>query len=103
MGQGVGEANLRSGIWTRGVVSARWVFFEVGVREMGYSGAEMAPFLGVTTSSVNRVTVSEILLKVRNYLNALSSLRISHLRPAFESSPGYLGGPSGGNLQVRTS
>jgi hypothetical protein len=38
---------------------------------MGYSGAEMARFLGVTTSSVNRVTVSEILPKVRKYLNAL--------------------------------
>jgi hypothetical protein len=32
-----------------------------------------------------------VLPKVRNYLNALSNLRISHLRPAFESSPGYLG------------
>jgi len=38
---------------------------------MGYSGTEMAGFLGVTTSSVNRVTVSEIFPKVRNYLNAL--------------------------------
>jgi len=38
---------------------------------MGDSRAEMARCLGVTTLSVNRVTVSEILLKVRNYLNAL--------------------------------
>jgi len=40
-------------------------------REMGYSGAEMAPFLGVTTSSVNWLAASEILPKVRKYLNAL--------------------------------
>jgi len=40
-------------------------------RQMGYSGAEMARFLGVTISSVNRVTVSETLPKVRKYLNAL--------------------------------
>ena len=47
------------------------LFFEVGMREVGYSGTEMARFLRVTTSSVNRVTVSEILPKVRKYLNAL--------------------------------
>ena len=70
VGQGVGEADLRSGIWTRGVVRARRLVCQPAKREMGYSGAEMARFLGVTTSSVNRVTVSEVLPKVRKYLNA---------------------------------
>lgn len=74
MGQGVGEADLRSGIWTRGVVRARRLVCQAAKREMGDSGAEMAPYLGVTTSSVNRVTVSEILPKVRKYLNALQNL-----------------------------
>ncbi len=40
-------------------------------REMGYSGTEMAPLSGVTTSSVNRLAVSDIPPKVMNYLNAL--------------------------------
>ena len=71
VGQGVGEADLRSGIWTRGVVRARRLVCQAAKREMGYSRAEMARFLGVTTSSVKRVTASEILPKVRKYLNAL--------------------------------
>ncbi len=71
VGQAVGEADLRSGIWTRGVVRARRLVCQAAKREMGYSRAEMARFLGVTTSSVKRVTASEILPKVRKYLNAL--------------------------------
>jgi predicted transcriptional regulator len=38
---------------------------------MGYSGAEVARFLGVTTSAVNRLAVSEELPEVRKYLKAL--------------------------------
>ena len=71
VGQGVGEAGLRSGIWTRGVVRVRRLVCQTAKREMGYSGAEMADSLVVTISSVNRVTVSEILPKFRKYLNAL--------------------------------
>lgn len=70
-GQGVGEADLRSGIRTRGLVTARRLFCQLAVREMGYSGAEVARFLGVTTSSVNRLAVSEQLRGIRRYLNAL--------------------------------
>ena len=69
--QGVGEADLRSGIWTRGVVRARRLVCQAAKREMGYSGADMVRFLGATTSSVNRVTVSEIFPNVRKYPNAL--------------------------------
>lgn len=84
VGQGVGEADLRSGIWTRGVVRARRLVCQAAKREMVYSEAEMARFLGVTTSSVNRVTVSEILSKVRKYLTALQNLH-----PAFPSCPAF--------------
>jgi hypothetical protein len=49
----------------------RRVFCQVAVRAMGYSGAEVARFLGVTTSSVNRLAVSEQLPEVRRYLSAL--------------------------------
>jgi len=70
VGQRVGEADLRSGIWTRGMVRARRLVCQAAKPEMGYSGTEMAPFLGVTTSSVNRAAVSAILPKIRNYLSA---------------------------------
>jgi len=71
VGQGVGDADLRSGIWTRGVVGARRLVCQAAKREMGDSGAEMVRFLGVTTSSINRVTASERLPMLRKYLNAL--------------------------------
>ena len=70
-GEGVEEADLRSGVRTRGVVRARRLFCQVAARERGYLGAEVARFLGVTTSSVNRLAVSERLPGVRKYLNAL--------------------------------
>ena len=71
VGQGVGDADLRSGIWTRGVVRARRLVCQAAKREMGASGAEMARCLGVTASSVNWLAASEILPKVRKSLNAL--------------------------------
>ncbi len=80
VGQGVGEADLRSGIWTRGVVGARRLVCQAAKWEKGYSRAETARFLGVRASSVNRVPVSEILPQVRYYLNALQNPR-----PAFSA------------------
>ena len=35
-------------------MNARQVLFWFGVRELGYSGAEVARYLGVSTSCVNR-------------------------------------------------
>jgi REP-associated tyrosine transposase len=64
-------AVLRSGIRRRDVVRARRLFCQIAVQGMGYTGAEVARFLGVTTSSVNRLAVSEELPEVRKYLNAL--------------------------------
>ncbi len=69
--EGIPEWELRSGIRRAGVVRARRVFCQVAVRGMGYSGAEVARFLGVTTSAVNRLVVSEELPEVRKYLKAL--------------------------------
>ena len=45
---------LRSGSRRHKVVNARQVLFWFGVRELGYSGAEVARYLGVSTSCVNR-------------------------------------------------
>ncbi len=53
------------------VVRARRVFCQVAVQGMGYSGAGVARFLGVTTSSVNRLAASEELPEVKRYLKAL--------------------------------
>lgn len=57
--EGVTEAELRSGSRARRVGRGRQVFSQVAVRKLGYSGAEVARFLGVTTSAVNRAATSE--------------------------------------------
>lgn len=41
------------------------------MKGMGYPGAEVARFLGVTTSAVNRLAVAVELADVKKYLNAL--------------------------------
>ena len=69
--EGVPAAALRSGSRMREVVRARRLFCQIAVKGMGYAGAEVARFLGVTTSCVNRLAVSEELPEVRRYLNAL--------------------------------
>ncbi len=51
---------------------ARRVFCQVAVRGLECSGAEVARFLGVTTSSVTRLAVLEELPEVRQYVNALT-------------------------------
>ena len=63
-GEGVTEGELRSGSRRPGVVRARRVFCQVAVQGMGHSGAGVARFLGVTTSSVNRLAASEELPEV---------------------------------------
>jgi hypothetical protein len=68
---GVSESELRSGNRRRAVVRARRLFCQIAVKGMGYAGAEVARFLGVTTSSVNRLAASEDLPEVRKHLNAL--------------------------------
>jgi hypothetical protein len=67
-GEGIEELELRSGIRKRGVVRARRLFCQLTVRRMGYPGAEVARFLGVTTSSVNRLAVSEDVASLKKYL-----------------------------------
>ena len=69
-GEHIAAADLHSGRRTRRVVQARRLFCQVAVRGMGYSGAAVARFLGVTTSAVNRLAASEDLPQTRNYLKA---------------------------------
>ncbi len=66
--EGVLLADLRSGARTRTVVKSRRLFCQIAVRRMGYSGAAVARFLGVTTSAVNRLAMSDELPDFMNYL-----------------------------------
>jgi hypothetical protein len=67
-GEGIEESELRSGIRKREVVRARRLFCQLAIGKMGYPGAEVARFLGVTTSSVNRLAVSEEVANLNEYL-----------------------------------
>jgi len=56
-------------IWVkRDVVRAKRVFCQLAVKEIGYSGAEVARFLGVTTSAVHGSGNSEEIPEVNRYL-----------------------------------
>jgi len=49
------------------VVKSRRVFCQIAVKKMGYSGADVARFLGINTSAVNRLAVSDELPEVAKY------------------------------------
>jgi len=67
-GEGVEETELRKGGRKREVVRARRLFCQLATGRMGYPGAEVARYLGVTTSSVNRLAVSEEVGNLTKYL-----------------------------------
>ncbi len=67
-GEGVDEAGLRSGLRKREVVRSRRIFCQIAVKKMGYSGADVARFLGINTSAVNRLAVSDELPEVEKYV-----------------------------------
>jgi putative transposase len=67
-GQGVDERELRSGLRKRQVVKSRRIFSQIAVKKMGYSGADVARFLGINTSAVNRLAVSDELPEVEKYI-----------------------------------
>lgn len=57
--EGVAASAILSGARRRQIVRARKLFVRIAVCKMGYSGAEIARFLGVSTSAVNRSASSE--------------------------------------------
>ncbi len=67
-GEGLGESDLRSGRRQRKVSRGERLFCQLAVGKMGYPGAELARFLGVTTSAVIRVAYSEELPELPKYL-----------------------------------
>jgi REP element-mobilizing transposase RayT len=67
-GDGVEISDLCSGIRKKDVVRSRKIFCQLAVTRMGYSGAEIARFLGITTSAVNRLAASDELPDIEKYL-----------------------------------
>jgi REP element-mobilizing transposase RayT len=67
-GEGVDKKELCSGVRRRIVVKSRRIFCQISVKKMGYSGADVARFLGITTSAVNRLAVSDELFEIEKYI-----------------------------------
>jgi hypothetical protein len=67
----IDSTKLRSGGMSRELVRARKIFSQLAVKRMGYSGAEVARYLGVTTSAVNRIANSEELPVIEKYSKLL--------------------------------
>jgi hypothetical protein len=43
------------------------MFYQIAVKKMGYSRADVAQFLGITTSGVNRLSASYVLFDTEKY------------------------------------
>jgi chromosomal replication initiation ATPase DnaA len=56
--EGIREEDLRAGKKMRRIVKARKIFCQLTVNKMRYSGADVARFLGISTSAVNRMAAS---------------------------------------------
>jgi putative transposase len=66
--EGIEEEELLNGSKKRIVVKYRKIFCQIAVKELGYSGAEVARFLGVTTSAVNKAASSKKLSEIEKYM-----------------------------------
>jgi len=66
--EGIEQTALRSGNRRMEVARSRKIFCQLAVKKLGYSGAEVAHYLGITTSAVNRMANAEDLPKVRQYI-----------------------------------
>jgi hypothetical protein len=67
-GEEVNEIELRSGLRKMEVVKSRRMFCQMALKKMGYSGADVMRFFGITTSDVNRLAVSDELPEVEKYI-----------------------------------
>ena len=67
-GEGIEAGELCSGLRKRRVVKTRRIFCQIAVKKMGYSGADVARFLGISTSAVNRLAVSDELPEIEQYI-----------------------------------
>ena len=65
--EGVEKEDLVSGSRKREVVKSRKIFCQIAIKRMGYSGAEVARFLGITTSAANRLAASDKISEIEKY------------------------------------
>jgi putative transposase len=66
--EGIREEDLCSGKRMRRVVKARKMFCQLTVNKMGYSGADVARFMGISTSAVNRMASSAEMPELKEIL-----------------------------------
>jgi hypothetical protein len=67
----VSDADLRSGSKARRICDARRLFSQVAVRHLARAGADVARFLGVGSSAVNRLAAGAPAEGVEEMLNIL--------------------------------
>ena len=66
--EGIEETELRAGSRRAEAVRARRLFCQLAVKKLRYYGAEVARYLGMTTSAVNRSANSKELPEIKYYL-----------------------------------
>jgi uncharacterized protein YijF (DUF1287 family) len=66
--EGITEAELRSGSRKKRISKARRRFCQLAVVKLGYPGAQVALFPGVTTSAVVRAAKSEELPQIGSHV-----------------------------------
>ena len=71
--EGVEKEELLTGSRKKVILKCRKIFFQIAVKKMGYSGADVARFLGVTTSAVNRLAAAEKLRILKNIRKLLQN------------------------------
>ena len=69
--EGVKRYELRSGSRKPTAVKARTLFCQIAVKKMGYIGAEVARYLGTTTSTVNRRASCKELPEVASHIKGI--------------------------------
>jgi len=65
---GINSGELRSGSRRAEIVKARRVFSSLAAKELGYSAAEVARYLGVTNSYVTRAVLAKETPEKQNYI-----------------------------------
>ncbi|MDY0039352.1 MAG: hypothetical protein RBS57_03505 [Desulforhabdus sp.] len=66
--EGVAASAIRTWIRKRAVVRARKLISQIAVRRLWYAGAEVARYLNISTSAVNRMVSREELPDIERYI-----------------------------------